>query len=891
MGRSLMRTATALVAFLFICIVALCAMPSIAHAEVKEGSVIVQQDAQGSTEGEEGNKDKLKGEDGSDDIQLTEGESTSSDNKDDGSVKAEADDEVTIEAQKRDELVKSPEVTASEDTKTEGSSDDDETMAEPSETMQTQAAATRPSASISYQAHVQNVGWMNPVTNGQTAGTSGKSLRVEALRFTITGDVKGAVQCQAHVQNVGWQGLTSNPGTTGRSLRVEAIRLMLTGDVSQWYDITYRVHVQNKGWMSWVSNGAIAGTSGQSLRIEAIEAKLSAKSSQTAASDGIVGVRAASHVQNVGWQNQVVSGETTGTTGRGLRVEAVQLFLDAGMIGGGIQYKAHVQNKGWMGWVANGATSGTTGQALRVEAFQIHLTGNIANLYDVVYRTHVQNVGWQPWTLNDGIAGTTGKSLRVEALQVKLVKKNTAQDIAEGAYFIATAKNPQEVLYVTGNSESANTRMQVDAYATNTFADRFYVRKSNGALTLQAATSGLFLTDSGNSTVTQTAQNNADSQRWRFSWNGGYQLVNVATGKAMALASAAANGVWTNTAAANASSVLQRWTFNNTGIVPDGAYIFTNTNSGRVLDVSGANRRDGANVMIHDSNGGNNQKFTVTYLGSNQYSIRNVATQRAVQVSGTNVQMQGWVNSAAQKWRADLIGAKTFRFLNVSSGKAMDVAGNSKANSSNVVVASGAANSQRFKLTATSRVAEVVSIGVPAILQNPELPTGCESVALTEALNYYGFNLAKTTIADNYMPWSGSDFVYAFLGNPHTSYGAAIMAPGITNTANSFLSSRGSGLRASNVTGTSLGDLYSYLDQGIPVVVWNTMYMHDPGYVQDVQHGYAMRSWTHAVTLSGYNPFNNTVLVADPLSGGVWRDRGRFEYLYNEMGRQAVVIK
>ncbi|MCF0142831.1 MAG: gamma-glutamylcyclotransferase, partial [Parasporobacterium sp.] len=43
------------------------------------------------------------------------------------------------------------------------------------------------------------------------------------------------------------------------------------------YDIFYRAHVQGIGWMNWVSNGAIAGTTGQGLRMEAIQIILLAK--------------------------------------------------------------------------------------------------------------------------------------------------------------------------------------------------------------------------------------------------------------------------------------------------------------------------------------------------------------------------------------------------------------------------------------------------------------------------------------------------------------------------------------------------------------------------------------------------------------------------------------
>ena len=63
-------------------------------------------------------------------------------------------------------------------------------------------------------------------------------------------------------------------------------------------------------------------------------------------------------------------------------------------------------------------------------------------------------------------------------------------------------------------------------------------------------------------------------------------------------------------------------------------------------------------------------------------------------------------------------------------------------------------------------------MNVPCYNQFPELPTGCESVALTNLLNYYGFGLAKTTIASSYLPLtSGGNFVTAFSGNPFTGTG------------------------------------------------------------------------------------------------------------------------
>lgn len=51
---------------------------------------------------------------------------------------------------------------------------------------------------------------------------------------------------------------------------MEAIQIQLLGEASKQYDIYYRVHIQNYGWLDWAKNGAISGSIGDSLGIEAI---------------------------------------------------------------------------------------------------------------------------------------------------------------------------------------------------------------------------------------------------------------------------------------------------------------------------------------------------------------------------------------------------------------------------------------------------------------------------------------------------------------------------------------------------------------------------------------------------------------------------------------------
>lgn len=142
-----------------------------------------------------------------------------------------------------------------------------------------------------------------------------------------------------------------------------------------------------------------------------------------AKSSALVGV--ATHVQSLGWENEVYDGKTSGTSGKSKRLEAIKIKLQNQKYSGSIQYKTHVQTYGWQDWVSDGAQAGTSGQSKRLEAIQIKLTGEMANNYDVYYRVHAQTYGWLGWAKNGESAGTSGLSKRLEAIQVVLVAKGS----------------------------------------------------------------------------------------------------------------------------------------------------------------------------------------------------------------------------------------------------------------------------------------------------------------------------------------------------------------------------------------------------------------------------------------------------------------------------------
>lgn len=321
------------------------------------------------------------------------------------------------------------------------------------------AAVSNQSASptVTYQAHIQNLGWMTPVTGSNTAGTTGKALRLEALKISVSGIDNLGVSYRAHVQNKGWMDSVINnnvAGTTGRALRMEAIQIKLTGSAASNYDIYYRVHVQNVGWMAWAKNGATAGTTGYALRMEAIQIVIVSKGSAAPANNGAsiaaftsddlnnTSVSYQSHIQNTGWQGWVKNGETSGTTGKALRAEAIQVKIEGPLDDETIEYNTYAYDKGWCGWVSNGAVSGTTGEARQMQCVQIKLGKQASQFVDVYYRVHVSYIGWMGWAKNGELAGTTGGDNRIEAIQIKLVKKggsapgSTANAYKKIQYFI-----------------------------------------------------------------------------------------------------------------------------------------------------------------------------------------------------------------------------------------------------------------------------------------------------------------------------------------------------------------------------------------------------------------------------------------------------------------------
>ena len=343
--------------------------------------------------------------------------------------------------------------------------------------------SVEPELNVTYQTHVQDIGWQEKKQNGEIAGTEGQSKRLEAIKINLNSTSDAVkIRYSTHIQDIGWQEWKYNgemSGTEGQLKRLEAIKIELEG--TKEYSIMYRVHVQDIGWQEWKYDGEIAGTEGQSKRLEAIEIKIVDRKAQVLMNidegkNGTVYYRN-DKIKIRGWKmadvpNTKISAYLDGTLiDENSITYAERPDVIQGVIGYGnaeqnpkpqysfeldttkltsgkhiikiytidskgdkigsittniiydtsphVTYSAHVQDIGWQGQKQDGNIAGTEGKSLRVEALKINLINAPENA-KVRYKAHVQDIGWQGWKYDGDISGTIAQSKRIEAIKIEL---------------------------------------------------------------------------------------------------------------------------------------------------------------------------------------------------------------------------------------------------------------------------------------------------------------------------------------------------------------------------------------------------------------------------------------------------------------------------------------
>ena len=185
---------------------------------------------------------------------------------------------------------------------------------------------------------------------------------------------------------------------------------------------------------------------------------------------------------------------------------------------------------------------------------------------------------------------------------------------------------------------------------------------------------------------------------------------------------------------------------------------------------------------------------------------------------------------------------------------------------------------------------------VPTINQYPNYPTGCESVAITILLRYYGISLSPNNIIDNLkkgsLPYYENDVTYGgnpeleFVGNPYSSSSYGVYENPIADVANMYKS----GVNVRN--NYPFSEVLNLVKNNRPVVVWTSIgfavpYISQTWIYKPTMEKISWKANEHAVVLIGYN--DNEVIISDPIDGRIkYQNRSIFESRYNYYGKKAI---
>lgn len=279
--------------------------------------------------------------------------------------------------------------------------------------------------SISVQGYVRSLGWTDWNNYGST-GYSGRNLPLEGIKLKLSSDLvaKGQhIKYRVHVQDIGWMDWVQDGEVAGapeKDLPIEAFQAKVVdedGDYSRSYDVSYSSHSYNDTSMTeYHSTGSITGTVGKGLPLETLSIEI-LQYTNNCLDSAYCSLRE-------GW-HEFFPSNSVGTIENADPLTGVKFRLPKNCPdykNTHIAYRVHVQNIGWMDWVQDGQVAGAPERNLPIEAIQIKIVDNYGAKkmpFTISYKAHISNIGWEEKYVKDGeTAGTVGKALPIEAIAI-----------------------------------------------------------------------------------------------------------------------------------------------------------------------------------------------------------------------------------------------------------------------------------------------------------------------------------------------------------------------------------------------------------------------------------------------------------------------------------------
>jgi hypothetical protein len=143
-----------------------------------------------------------------------------------------------------------------------------------------QALYGRPGPALRVTVHLEKLGDTKRRDN-EFAGTRGQSRRLEGFQLEVATAIPNlSCRYMAHLEKIGDVNFVHEGqfiGTRGQSRRLEGFAIELTGSAAVNFNVFYMAHLQGIGDTPLSSNGAFCGTRGQSRRVEGMLVRIEPK--------------------------------------------------------------------------------------------------------------------------------------------------------------------------------------------------------------------------------------------------------------------------------------------------------------------------------------------------------------------------------------------------------------------------------------------------------------------------------------------------------------------------------------------------------------------------------------------------------------------------------------
>ncbi len=172
-----------------------------------------------------------------------------------------------------------------------------------------------------------------------------------------------------------------------------------------------------------------------------------------------------------------------------------------------------------------------------------------------------------------------------------------------------------------------------------------------------------------------------------------YLIFSAQNGKALQVKDAEVENLANVEVSVPHGGISQSWRFKPAGPgYPEHSYSLVSVKSGKVMDVMGYSREDGANVQLFKYYGTNNQRWRIVPAGSENFSLVSLNSGKCLDAENAdkrdpaNVRQFSCGSGGNQIWKLkpNPWAERIFRIVCKKSGRVLDISGNSRLDGANI---------------------------------------------------------------------------------------------------------------------------------------------------------------------------------------------------------------